>query len=333
MPAYAVSNGLAHFAHSTLINDSYSVYHGPVPFRMGSTVFKRGQASTRADGLSIFLKSKDGSPKNAATISYSVYDFTTGVEVLLPPGNRAAANAGVGEYYADFVVPPDANIGKYRIRWQFREYVNSKLVQVVNEFTVVESATQVVSVPGISAVEFDLVRSLRIMLRDNNPGRNYHFVPPAGEESINQFTRVFGYIWEDQEMLEFLRLANSGIAMHPPLTFHATLDLLMSQHPQWRQLLITGAMIHALTALSANWIQEEFDYSISGVSLNIDKSSKYQSLADSLQSRFDSQIEPAKSTVKITRGLQQSRYGVGIRSSFGPSVGRGSLTPKRFLGI
>jgi len=98
-------------------------------------------------------------------------------------------------------------------------------------------------------------------------------------------------------------------------------------------LCLVGATIYAVNALALNWVVDEFDYNIGGVSLSIEKSSKYQSLASDAQSRFDSMVTAAKETVKIIRGLKQSRYGIGIRSSFGPSVGRGALTPRRFLGI
>ncbi len=101
----------------------------------------------------------------------------------------------------------------------------------------------------------------------------------------------------------------------------------------WRSILLESAMIYALTALSVNWVADEFDYNIGGVSLTIKKSSGYQTLASDLQNRFSTDIIAAKETVKIVRGLRQSRFGVGIRSSFGPSVGRGALTPRRFLGI
>lgn len=298
-----------------------------------SVTFRRGQELGRAKGLNIFLRSKDGSPKNASEISYSLFDFTTGVEVLLPPSNRKPFNPTVGEFFASFVIPTDANIGAYRIRWYFRELLNSKQVEVVQEFAIVENAMQIMTIPNITPVEFDLVRGLRIMLRDNNPGRNYHFVPPAGEESINQFTRVFGYLWEDCELLEFLRVSNDGINMYAPQTFYETLDQLISMHRDWRTLLFTGAMVYAIQAMALNWVADEFEYSIGGVSLNIEKSSKYQSMANDLQGKFAEQVVAAKETVKIIRGLKQSRYGVGIRSSFGPSVGRGSLTPRRFLGI
>ena len=298
-----------------------------------SGAFKRGQELRRGD-LDIFLKAKGGNPKDAAEITYSVFDYTHGVEVPIPAlSGQAPVRPTVGEYYASFFIPPDANIGKYRIRWYFREYVGSPEVQILQEFNVVSDQTQVVTLPGVSAVEWDLIRGLRIMLRDNNPDRNYHFVPPAGEESINQFTRVFGYLWEDEELLEFMRVALDGINMYPPMTSFRSLDDLMARSRPWRSLLFQGAMIHAITAIALNWIEEDFDYSIGGVSLSIQKSAKYQSMASDLQSRWNDQVTAAKETVKIIRGLKQSRFGIGIRSSFGPSVGRGALTPRRFLGI
>ena len=299
---------------------------------MSGCCLQRCKETCRGD-LSLFTNSKDGTPKDAAEISYSIFDFTTGVEVLLSPANRTPMNPAIGEYYADFVVPPDANIGRYRIRWYFKEYLNTQEIEVVQDFSIVDNTTQVVTIPGITAIEFDLIRSLRILLRDNNPDRNYHFVPPTGEESINQFTRVFGFIWLDEELLEFLRVSNDAINMYPPKTFYGNLDQLIGQQSGWRSLALTGAMVYALEALAINWIAEEFDYSIGGVSLSVEKSSKYQSMSESAQTRFETMVEAAKETVKIMRGLKQSRFGVGIRSSFGPSVGRGALTPRRFLGI
>ena len=92
-------------------------------------------------------------------------------------------------------------------------------------------------------------------------------------------------------------------------------------------------MVHAINGAALNWILDEFGYTIGGVSLDLEKSSKYQGMANDAQSRFQEFVVAAKETVKIIRGLRQSRFGVGIRSSFGPSVGRGALTPRRFLGI
>ena len=303
---------------------------------MSGVVFKRSQQLGRTSGLSLFLKGSDGSPKNAAQIFYDIYDFTTGVEVLLPPANRAPQNPAVGEYFADFTVPIDANIGNYRIRWKAREYLNSPVVNIVQEFAVIADPAQIITIPGATNTQIDLVKSLRVLLRDNNPARNYHFMPPSGEESVNQMNRVFGYIWEDAELLEYLRVSLDIVNMYPPRTFYATLDQLMQQNAGWRSLILTGAMVYAIQALSLNWVADEFSYSIGGVSLDLDKSAKYQSMAESIDGRFKEMLSAdtgAKATIKVIRGLQQSKYGIGIRSSFGPSVGRGALTPRRFIGM
>jgi len=74
-------------------------------------------------------------------------------------------------------------------------------------------------------------------------------------------------------------------------------------------------------------------YSIGGISLDIDKSSKYESAANVYKDLFDTQLERAKQTVKIVKGLQQPKYGMGVRSSFGPYAGRGQLTPAKFVGF
>jgi len=296
-----------------------------------STAFFKGQQLGR-QGLDLYLSNANGVPMNAAEISYALYDFTTGAEVLLGSPQRTPANPSVGEYYASIIIPLDANLGCYRIRWTFRETVSGPIQRVVQEFNVIDQAsTQVPTV--YTACETDLFRRLRTLLRDNNPDRNYHFRPPTHEETVRQFNRVFGYIWLDDELKEYLEQSMNSIALYPPLTPFVSLDQVCGQYPAWKSLLLTGAMFWALNAVRINWIADEFDYSIGGISLSIDKASKYESAASSATEQFDKQIEKAKATVNFIRGLQQPRYGVGIRSSFGPYVGRGVLSPRKFVGL
>ena len=305
-----------------------------------SVTFYRGQQLGRND-LNLFLVNAANTPVNAAEISYALYDFTTGQEVLIGVPNREPANPSVGEYYASIVVPLDANMGDYRIRWTFREIIGGSQNQVVQEFSVIDKAglsspsASMITGSALSATvsELDLMGRLRILLRDNNPDRNYHFRPPAHEETVQQFSRVFGYIWEDVELHEYLLRSLDMISASPPRTPFANIDSMLQSNPEWRTLLLTGAMIHALNALRINWIAEEFDYSIGGVSLNLEKSSKYESAYQASADQFEKQLENAKQTVKIVMGLQQPRFGVGIRSAFGPYVGRGVLTPRKFIGF
>jgi hypothetical protein len=83
----------------------------------------------------------------------------------------------------------------------------------------------------------------------------------------------------------------------------------------------------------SNGILAHNSYSIGGVSLDIDKSSKYESLKSSAEQQFEKLLEAKSRTVNITRGLKQSRYGVGVRSSFGPITGEGQMTPRKYLGF
>lgn len=59
-------------------------------------------------------------------------------------------------------------------------------------------------------------------------------------------------------------------------------------------------------------------YSISGVSLDLEKSSKYQSMKDEYIGEYDKVVEAAKRSIKIVKGLRQFRYGIGITSALGP---------------
>jgi len=302
--------------------------------------FYRGQQLGRND-LNIFLVNASNVPVDAAEISYALYDFTTGQEVLVGVPKRTPANPSVGEYYASIVVPLDANLGDYRIRWTFRELVGATIQQVVQEFCVIDkaglstaSASMITGgAPTATTVELDLMARLRILLRDNNPDRNYHFRPPTHESTVQQFSRVFGYIWEDIELQEYLLRSLDMISAAPPRTPYASIDQMVAFNPEWRTLLLTGAMIHALNALRLNWIADEFNYSIGGISLDMEKSSKYEGAYQGASDQFDKQLEKAKLTVNVVKGLQQPRFGMGIRSSFGPFSGRGQLTPRKFIGF
>lgn len=74
-------------------------------------------------------------------------------------------------------------------------------------------------------------------------------------------------------------------------------------------------------------------YSIGGISLDISKSSQYESLKGNAEQQLDKMLESKARTVKIMRGLKQSRFGLGLRSSFGPSLAGGVVSPRKYLGF
>ena len=132
---------------------------------MGVAFFKGQQLGP--NDLDVCLEGSNGSPTNAAEIYYSLNDVTTGAEVLLGAPRRSPANPEIGKYYASVIIPLDANIGLYRIRWSFRETVGGPVHQAVQEFEVIDKE---VASPDLTSCQSDLVRRLRIMLRDNCVG-------------------------------------------------------------------------------------------------------------------------------------------------------------------
>lgn len=165
----------------------------------------------------------------------------------------------------------------------------------------------------------------------NSPDKFYHFRPPEHEGRVGHFNRVFGQIWEDQELLLYLRRAIDDWSLVPPSTDRIrTIEEIWSRYPGWRSGITWGAIVHALFAVMLNWIADEFDYSIGGVSLSIEKSSKYQSAMGDAKDMWDKAAEGKGRTTKYMLGLKQPRFGVGVRSAFGPSSGRSSLGPRAF---
>lgn len=166
----------------------------------------------------------------------------------------------------------------------------------------------------------------------NCPDKFYHFRPPEAEAVVGQYNRVFGQVWEDYELMEYLERALDWWNMMPPETEnYRTIETLVNTKPAWRTPILQGAIVFPTMALQANWIVDEFDYSIGGISLNIDKSSKYEGLKSTAESQWQTATEMKARTTKIIRGLVQPKYGIGVRSAFGPNVGRGVLSPRNFI--
>lgn len=299
-----------------------------------AVAFAPSQTIARGD-LDIFLTNGSGNPTNAADIFYGIYYVDPGppeVEVLIGSDHRLPVNPTVGEYYASLMVPPSATAGSYRIRWTFKEFEDSPYQQVVQEFATVQPGVIVTSLSRSEGTQ-EMITSLRRLLRDANPDRNYKFRPPEFEGSVGQYDRVFGQIWEDDELVEYCERGLDWWNTFPPFTGGNTpnLDRLVRDMPAWRTAILWSAISHACFALAINWVADEFDYSIGGVSLTIEKSSKYESLKSNAEGQFDKATEAKSRTVKFIRGLQQPRFGMGVRSAFGPHVGRGILSARSFM--
>jgi len=279
-----------------------------------SVAFRRGTTTGPAD-LSITIRDTLGNLMDPYRLEYAVYDVTTGLEVLIGGLVNIPIRISIGQYYAQVGLAADSNIGDWLIRWTVQEAAADPVYQSVQEFNVVGDS-MLVSFSGDPNVD-KLVYSLRILLRDNNPDRNYHFRPPESEKFIQGQTQVFGFIWEDEELLEYIYFAIDDFNSRPPTT-GINIGNLFGSERRWRSAILIRAAAFACFAIAMNWIADEYTYSISGVSLDLEKSSKYMSIKDEYINEYDKLVEAAKRSIKIIKGLRQFRYGVGVQSALGP---------------
>lgn len=297
-----------------------------------STNFEQGQTLGQGD-LDIFLTDSSGNPINAYQISYAIYfvDPSTGVEALIGPKEKIPANPTVGEYYAAMRIPGGAEIGCYRIRWLFRQTSTSSQEGAVQQFGVI--GTQQISVDPYTPCVRNLINKLRILTRDHNPDKYYRFMPPEGEGRVGCYNQVFGFIWEDAEFAEYLEMALWKWNMQAPNTdsSYPSVESICQRKQSWQAALLWGSLVTAAQALVYNWIANEFSYSIGGISLDVEKSSKYESMKQNAEEQWDKLVEMKARTSKYLRGLQQPRFGRGVRSAFGPYTGRGILSPRNFV--
>jgi hypothetical protein len=258
---------------------------------------------------------------DADTIAYNVFRIDRLAQVPLLE-NQTPTRYAEGWYYLPFTVSEDWADGEY---WAVTTFtVNGGAEQkVIQRFFIYPVK---VDPNSFDSRTFGLVRRLRNLLRDNHPDRNYHFMPPRHVEEVNAFTKRVGFIWEDYELADYLDMSLGSINLSAPATEWAPESLPKA----WETILLYGAAQHALFAITTNWIADEFGYSISGINLDLQKSAKYQSMADAMATQFDKQLDKAKATLKFMTGLRQAKYAISIQGYLGPYTARGIISARNY---
>ncbi len=272
---------------------------------------RRGDTSSR-DNLNVYIYDKLGRLMDPYSITFSIYDITTGTENLIGGADRLPIKFAVGSYFAPWQIPEEEPLGRHKIVWKIKENITSTIVTSVEEFDVVSRLT-IINEDYPEPVK-RLVHKLRIKLRDINPDRDYHFAPPSSEQEIAGFTETRGYKWPDEQLVNHLEDAVNYINLWPPATEFAFLTF----PADWEPLMLLEAQVYALYDLAILWAGEEFNYSLAGVSLDIRRSDKYSGLANQLQSMVDKRLEMAKKRIKCTIGLRQDRYTYSRGAALGP---------------
>lgn len=293
---------------------------------IGGVIYYPGQKLTEKD-LYIMVRNNLGNQTDPYEVAYEIFQRIQGLDVLISPQNQVPLRLGVGHYYANYMVPGDAFPGEYYIKWKFKETPTAEESSAIQEFAVVTSSV-IIESPYTSTAK-TLIRQLRFVLRDNNPDRNYHFMPPAQEEVIQGFTQKFGYVWEDEELFEYICFAISDVNNHPPREGWS-IDTLPER---LSAMVLSQAAATALRALAINWAHEEWSGDISGVGLNIEKSSKYLAIKENFEAAFERQLTEHKEFgVRYITGIRQGRYNVGITSALGPYSNVGVQNRRNYIG-
>lgn len=208
------------------------------------------------DDLYIQLLDDEDKPIDPHSIHYSLYDVSSGQDVIIGSAERQPIKKEMGLYYAKFQIPQDANLGLYRIRWHFQKKAGGPTHTVMEEFEVAEAEKFKEDIYGPEVS--DMIGRLRKMVRDNSPDRNYHWHPPTSSGTVNEFNEAFGHVWEDDELVEYMERAVDTVNLHPPATHFRSIEDMINAKPSWRQMILMGAASYAAMALQFNWTVEEF---------------------------------------------------------------------------
>jgi hypothetical protein len=160
--------------------------------------------------------------------------------------------------------------------------------------------------PSLTPKVADLIATVRELISDENPDRNYHFRPPTAGKTIAGYSQRVGFIWLDKTIIRMLNLAVAVLnTTNPQVIYNYTVENIPAS---WAQACCVGAAAHCLTKEAARWAADEFSYSLNGVSLDINKSQLYQGLGESYMAEFKEWAIPIAATKPTSVGLRQSRF-------------------------
>jgi hypothetical protein len=223
-------------------------------------------------------------------VTFTIYrgkspSLTTFSDLNLPAESAPGLQ---GVWYAPYQVPMDAPLGAYTLVWQI--VLNTGEVHQVEQLFYIEdvqalqsegsSALYVLDGQSVDKTVMNLLKHLRIGLRDNNPDRNYHAVPPRSTKEVRGFSNRVGFIWTDEELMSYLSLALAELNSNNPKVNRV---YQLQQMPSyWLAILIDIARVRAIEALATNWEQDGFGYNIAGLSLDLNKAEGFMSLKSSI---------------------------------------------------
>src|SRR5271157_3852093 len=230
-----------------------------------------------------------------------------------------------GAYYVPITIPTTWK-GVYRLVWNIQMYPNCPVDTVVEVFVVqsidpldpaFEAPSVIIAVPesipsagnSTPAMFAKAVMYVRELLSDTNPDRNYHFRPPTPGRVVAGYNTRVGYIWLDGTILMFLDISISMLNLYNPMNlYNWTLDTIPAD---WGRIAALGAAAFCLQAEGDRWAADQFQYSLNGVSLDVNKADLYSGLGETYMTQFNTMAPLVTANRPMSVGLRQQRWLLG----------------------
>lgn len=244
---------------------------------------------------------------------------TVNPEMMLVYGpKQVPQRSGQGTYFIPITVPTTWH-GTFNIVWYLTQYAGGQENRVMEEFMVQNvdplsnsfeaPSVQMATAPVTTQPYAEKIMSVRELLSDTNPDRNYHFRPPTPSKVVAGYTTRVGYIWTDQTIIRMYKIAVSKLNTWNPMNlYNYTID---SIPVDWANAASVGAAAMCLSAEGARWAADEFNFSLNGVSLDINKASLYQGMGAQYSAEFTEWAPLVTANRPGSVGLRQQRWLLG----------------------
>lgn len=155
------------------------------------------------------------------------------------------------------------------------------------------------------------------ILRHETPHKKMlHVITDIGDSTVTEDHSLF--LWETRNPIRTDELkAGLRIVGLPGYEFEPA-EVISIKEVERQKHTYDVSVPGAENAVLDSGILVHNSYSISGVSLDIEKSSKYQGMKENYIAEYDKLVEANKRSIKLVKGLRQFRYGVGVTSALGP---------------
>lgn len=195
----------------------------------------------------------------------NIYDSdpTTGSPTAVASYTPTAVAGQAGWYEIEIPADIISSIGLWYDAWFFTWESGETETNEVQDFYVSRTS------------ELNIINELRILLKDSHP-----------QLDKRRYTSTELEIYLDNALLD--------INVTPPAFTNYTLDDWEADVPEWKGLILQGGMIFSMISEGIFQIGIEFNYNDNGISLNTNRSSRYQSLAQMMLQNYTKKLEAMK---------------------------------------